>query len=157
MSFQLISNIFSDFSFERDRRMDGRTEPLIEVLWRTEKSSYHISESFPVIFASFEDFQLERYRPTDQPTDRPTDRATQRGTKAHLKTMTKKLEYLFLTDRQTHVATCTSAFVLVKIMTREEHGQISLQRVPNGTNVCKTDRPMDGHLFILFKVVMRRT
>ena len=66
MSFLLISNIFSEFSFERDRRMDGRTEPLIEVLWRTEKSSYHISESFPVIFASFRDFQLE----SDQTTDR---------------------------------------------------------------------------------------
>ena len=26
MSFQLISNIFSDFSFERDQRMDGRTD-----------------------------------------------------------------------------------------------------------------------------------
>ena len=26
MSFLLISNIFSDFSFERDRRMDGRTD-----------------------------------------------------------------------------------------------------------------------------------
>ena len=82
MSFQMISNIFSDFSFERDRRTDGRTdrrtdgrtEPLIEVLWRTEKSSYHISESFPVIFASFRDFQLERDRPTNQPTDRPTNR-----------------------------------------------------------------------------------
>ena len=29
MSFQRISNIFSEFSFERDRRMDRWTEPLI--------------------------------------------------------------------------------------------------------------------------------
>ena len=72
MSFQLISNIFSDFPFERDRWI--WTEPLIEVLWRTEKSSYHIAESFPVIFAPFRDFQLERDRPTNRPTDRPTDR-----------------------------------------------------------------------------------
>ena len=72
MTFQMISNIFSDFSFERDRRMDGRTEPLIdiEVLWRIWESSLHIFESFPVIIASFRDFQLERYRPTDRPTDR---------------------------------------------------------------------------------------
>ena len=55
-----------------DGQTDGRTEPLIEVLWRTEKS-YHISESFPVIFDSFRDFQLERDRPTNQPTDRQTE------------------------------------------------------------------------------------
>ena len=79
MSFQLILNILCDFSFERDRQMDGRvdgrTEPLIEVLWRTEKSSYHITETFPVILASFRDFQLER----DRPTNRPTDKASYRG------------------------------------------------------------------------------
>ena len=74
MSFQLTSNIFSEFSFERDRRMDRRTEPLIEVLWRLWESSKHISESFQVIFASFRDFQLERDRPTDRPTDQPTNR-----------------------------------------------------------------------------------
>ena len=67
-----FSNVFSDFSIERDRRMDGQTELLIEVLWRTEKS-YHISESFPVIFASFRDFQLERDRPTNLPTNRQTE------------------------------------------------------------------------------------
>ena len=60
-----FSNIFSDYSFERDRQMDGRTEPLIlvgeellviEVLWRIWESSLHISDSFPVIFASFTRF-----------------------------------------------------------------------------------------------------
>ena len=80
MSFQLISNIFSDFSFERDRRMDRRTEPHIDVLWRIWESSQHISESFPVIFASCRDFQLER-----DVTDQPTDRASYRGAMAHLK------------------------------------------------------------------------
>ena len=52
-----------------NRGTDGRTEPLKEVLWPTEKSSYHISESFPVIFAYIRDFQLKRYRPTDQQTE----------------------------------------------------------------------------------------
>ena len=70
MSFQMISNIFSDFSSERDQRVDRQTEPFIEVLWRIWESSKHISESFPVIFASFRDFQLERDRPTNRPTDR---------------------------------------------------------------------------------------
>ena len=79
-----MMNEMSDFSFERDRRMDGQTERLIEVLWRI----WHL-EPFPVIFASFRDFQLERDRPTDQPTnrpiERPTDRASYRGVMAHLK------------------------------------------------------------------------
>ena len=52
-----------------DGEMDRWTEPLIEVQWRTKKSSYHISESFPVIFALFRDFQLKRDQPTDQQTE----------------------------------------------------------------------------------------
>ena len=35
-------------------------------------ASKHISESFPVIFTSFRDFQLERDRPTNQQTNRHT-------------------------------------------------------------------------------------
>ena len=34
---QVISTIFSDISFERDRSTNGQTDTLIEVLWRTEK------------------------------------------------------------------------------------------------------------------------
>ena len=35
-------------------------------------------DEFPVIFAPFQDFQLERDRPTDRPTDQPTDKPTNR-------------------------------------------------------------------------------
>ena len=67
MSFQLISNIFNAFSFERDRRMEGQTEPLIEGLWRTWESSWYISESFPVILEIFNSSVADR--PTDQQTE----------------------------------------------------------------------------------------
>ena len=73
MSFKLISNISSDFSFEHDRRMDGRT-----AAYRDATTHLGIilafSESFQVTFASFRDFQPERDRPTNQPTNyQPTN------------------------------------------------------------------------------------
>ena len=71
MSFQLISNIFSNFSFEHDRRRDGQMDRASYrgAMAHQKIISYHISESFPVIFALFSDFQLKRDQPTDKQTE----------------------------------------------------------------------------------------
>ena len=67
--------------------------------------------SFHEISYIFCDFQLERYRPTDQPTNQPTDRASYRGAMAHLKKpkSPKKAVTDQLTNRPTDIANCIVA------------------------------------------------
>ena len=75
MSFQLISNIFSDFSFERASYRGAMAHLGIILAY------------FWIIFSNFCFFSRfsTRALQTDRPTDRPTDRASYRGAKAHLK------------------------------------------------------------------------
>ena len=89
MSFLLISNIFSDFSFEPDQRMDGRTD---RASYRDAMAHLKIILAYFWIVSS--DFCFNKRfstrawptnQPTNQLTDQPTDRASYRGAMAHLK------------------------------------------------------------------------
>ena len=85
VSFLLISNIFSDISFKRDRQMDRRTD---RASYRNAMAHLKtILAYFWIIsteFCFFLRFSTRAW-PTNQPTNRPTDRATYRGAMAHLK------------------------------------------------------------------------
>ena len=78
MSFLLISNIFSDFSFKHDRRMDRRTD---RASYRDAMAHLKIIQEYFLIISS--DFCFfSRFSTRALPTDRPTDRASYRGAMA---------------------------------------------------------------------------
>ena len=81
MSFQLISNIFSDFSFKHDQQMDGRTD-----IASSRGAMAHLKNILAYFLIIFSDFCFfSRFSTRAWPTNRRTELVTELLAIAHLK------------------------------------------------------------------------